>query len=665
MKNLKKFAALGCCITLTASALSGCGSTTTAETETAASEDITVIEEALEDLDTVSDLIKHSETAGKEETVYAILTADGSLEQTIVSEWLKNPEGSSSINDISELSDIRVVKGTAEYSQNDFNNQIVWSNDGSDIYYQGTSTKDLPVDVRISYELDGQSVTAEELSGASGHLKMTFTYNNQISKQTTIKGEKRTIYQPFFMISGMMLDNEKAQNISVDHGSTVNSGDATLVFGAALPGLKESLGLDNVKDEDGKLLDLEIPESVTIEADVTDFSLMMTLTVASNNALSQLGLDDIDSIDDLKADMDKLTDGMDELMDGATQLNNGAGELQSGVVTLSDGTNSLADGTSSLSDGAHELSDGASEVNTGAVKLKNGVDELKEKTPALVSGVDQLSDGLNQLYGSLTSTEAAAQLAALTGGSKDFQDSMTELSAKLGQIVNGYQYEEADLGNLLDSLTAYAVELKKSEETSAYGEAIQTLVDTYESLYTDVSTASGAASALSKVYGGINDGITKTVGSLSTVSGSVKLLSDGANALNEKVPALEKGVKELSEGASDLADGTKSLSKGASSLANGADEVNNGTSQLKNGVSSLLSGVNELADGTLELSDGVIRFNEEGIQKLADVIGNDLETYYDRLKAVQDFAKEYTSYAGCKDDVECSVKFIYKTDAIE
>ncbi|MBR5207907.1 MAG: hypothetical protein IKV65_05335, partial [Erysipelotrichaceae bacterium] len=192
MKKQKKVLALVLSTTLVVSLLSGCSSTDTAD-----SDEITPIQDALSDWDGISELVNHSNTSGKEETVYALLSADGTMEQTIVSEWLKNPKGSATLTDKTNLSDITVVKGDAQYSRKDSSNQIVWTNNGSDIYYQGNSDKELPVDVRISYELDGKKMTADELSGASGHLKITFTYANKLSKELSIHGKKQIIYQPF------------------------------------------------------------------------------------------------------------------------------------------------------------------------------------------------------------------------------------------------------------------------------------------------------------------------------------------------------------------------------------------------------------------------------------------------------------------------------------
>lgn len=721
MKNSKKFLALGCSVIVVVSSLSGCSMADSALENS--SEEVAVIQNTLDEFESVSDLISHSDTAGKNETVYAILDADGKIEQTIVSEWLKNPDGSTTLSDRTDLSDITVVKGNAEYTKEGSDNQIVWTNDGSDIYYQGNSEKELPVDVRVSYELDDKNVTAGELKGASGHLKITFTYTNNVSKETRIHGEKRKIYQPFIMISGMLLDNSKAQNITIDNGSVINSGDDTVVFGIAMPGLKESLGLDDIKDEDGQLIDFDIPESVTVEADVTDFSLMMTLTLASNNALSQLGLDDIDSIDDLKADMDELNNGMTDIIDGATRLKDGTEELKDGTESLSDGTKTFSDGTAALSSGTHKISDGAKQVNEGAAALKNGLDSLNDSAPALALGVDsltrgadqlssgfdsitgnndslnagaaQISEGLSALNSSLNSEKSKQQLEALVSGSTAFSQGLSQASEGLSEITAGYSYDSGNLANVITGLTEYVQELAKTEDSAnvVYAGYIQTIVDTYKGLYDNVEAEQLKVGALPGVYGDIYSGIktaadsvnmvSQAVGQLSVGAGQlregveaytagisqasagVKTLDEGLNSLNTQIPVLVNGIGQLSDGADSLAAGTGELAIGASSLVNGADEVDNGSSALKNGVEKLLDGVKELVDGTGELKDGVIEFNDEGIQKLADIVKNDLETYYDRLKAVQDYAKEYTSYAGCDDSVECSLKFIYKTGSIE
>lgn len=573
MKNYKKILALGCSVLVVASSLAGCA--VADASNTANSNEIEVIQETLDEMEKVADFVSHSDTAGKEETVYAILDADGNLQKTIVSEWLKNPNGSSTLSDSSELSNIEVVKGNAEYSKDGSDNQILWTNDGSDIYYQGNSDKKLPVDVSISYELDGKKVSADELAGASGHLKMVFNYKNNVWKEATIKGEKTIVYQPFVMVSGMLLDNSKVQNITIDNGSAVNSGDNTVVFGIAMPGLKESLGIEELND-------IVIPETVTVEADVTDFSLMMTLTIASNKALSQLGFDEIESIDDLKADMDALCQGMNDIIDGATKLDDGVGELATGVHTI------------------------------------------VENNKALNTGTAQITDGLSALNQSLNNEESNQMMTALVSGSADFSQGLSEVSNGMTQIVDGYSYSDGNLANLVAGLTQYAEGLAATGDPTnmAYAGYIQTMIETYKGLYNHVATVQAGELKLVDAYQNIHAGIETTADSIQTVAQAVEQLSNGAKSVKEGVASYTAGVSQASDG------------------------------------------IKTLENGTASLKDGVIQFNGEGIQKLANIINNDLETFYERVKVLQEYAEEYTSYAGCEEGIECSVKFIYKTDSI-
>ena len=719
MKNVKRVMTLGCVVLLVMANVCGCGMQAQAVEQTEEENNLKELQNAVEELAGNSDIVRHSSTAGKEETVYAILDAGGNPVETIVSEWLKNPEGKDDLSDVTELQDISVVKGDSSYVA-DGEKKVTWKTGGNDVYYQGTTTKELPVKVSIQYELDGNVVEPSVLEGASGHLKMTFSYENNTAKEVTVAGEKCTIYQPFVMLSGLILDNEKVSNVTVENGSAVNNGDSTMVFGIAMPGLKESLGMNDLKNDDGEEIDINIPENVVIEADITDFSLLMTLTVASNSALEELGLDDIDSIDDLKADMDELTNGMNDIIDGTTQLDDGVGELSGGTGELSDGVNKLSDGTVEFVEGAHKLSDGAAQVNDGAIALKNGLSNLKQGTPALVTGIGalssgadelsgglntiisnndtlnggaaQLSDGLNTLNASLNDAEAQKQIQALVSGSSTIADGLSQTANVLSpSTLAGYDYRsEGEVYNRIDVLSNYANGLKETDPTMAGN--IQAMINTYESLYDIVAQAASGVNNLNDNYEVIKGGIGATAGSINDVSYAVgqlaagagqlkegvagyttgvsqaasgaKTLDEGLASLNSQVPVLVGGIDQLVSGADALASGTGELSSGASSLSSGADELNHGTGELKNGVSSLLDGVAELLDGTGELKEGVIKFNEEGIKKLADLVNKDLEKYYDRLCAVQDYAREYSSFTGCEEGTECSVKFIYKTDSI-
>lgn len=632
MKGFKKLTAFGCVLVLSVSMMTGCSLDEADSKETGISEQLT------EELNEVSDLIVHSDTAGKEETVYAILDADGKMEETYVSTWLKNKEASRTLSDRSDLSDITVVKGDASYEKGAAENEIVWENDGSDIYYQGTSQKELPVGMNISYELDGKKVTAEELAGADGHLKIHFQYENKMSKVVTVQGEKNLIYQPFVVVSGMMLDNEKAQNIKVDHGGVTNAGDHSIIYGMALPGLSESLGLEDK--------DVEIPESVTIEADVQDFSPAMTLTMVSNDVLSDLLPDDIQTVDDLKADMKKLTDAVADIKDGAKQVDKGADTLKSGGKKLSNGS-------SDLKSGAKELADGTKDLTTGAADLSKGLTTLSSKNKDLNKGAKDLDSGLQELDQALNNETSKQQMTDLVSGSEAFNKGLTDTATGLAKITSGYDYEGEKLSALIAGLSQYAdgLEAAGDRTTAAY---IRTMLTTYQSLYDDVKRVEDGVGSLKDSYGQIDTGIQTAAGSVTQVASAAAKLHSGSSGLKSGLKEYTAGVAKAETGAGALLTGSQKLSAGAGSLYRGA-------TQLSGGFTDLLKGMDDLANGTDALKSGIIKFDKEGVQKLADTVNKDLEKYLDRIRALQDYADEYNSYAGCPDDTECTVRFIYKT----
>lgn len=322
----------------------------------------------------------------KEETVYVIANADGSPEKLIVSDWLKNAMGKETLEDVTELTNITNVKGTGGFEQKE-GSLGVWDAAGNDIYYQGSIEKELPIDLKVAYQLNGRTISPEELAGKSGKVAIRFDYTNR-QKETVAVGEKEEqLYVPFVVMTSLVLDNENFRNIQVSNGKVINDGERTIVMGYAMPGLKDNL---DIGSEDFDVEELDIPDYVELTADVTDFELAATLTVASNEIFGDMDMDTQEKMDDLSADMEELQDAMNELMDGTA-------ELYDGVLELYDGTGELTDGIDELDEGAQKLNDGARELRDGAGELYDGIGTLKNGAGALFAGVKQLSAGLQEL----------------------------------------------------------------------------------------------------------------------------------------------------------------------------------------------------------------------------------------------------------------------------
>jgi putative membrane protein len=367
-----------------------------------------------------------SEQTGKDETVYVFTGADGEMDHMIVSDTLHTAGKTGAVEDYSTLDNIENVSGDEEYSSDD-NGNMTWTSDGSDISYQGTTDEEIPVDVKITYYLDDNEVSADEIKGASGHVRVRFDYTNNAETVINVNGTDETVKVPFGMVTGLTLNAADFTNVTVTNGRMNQYNDSDVIYGLALPGLKESLETASVSDLD--LTTIDIPEYFEFEADTTDFDIDLCMTIATSNVLSLLSTDDLDlsSISDSAEELStagqtlvdgtqSLKDGTDQLLSGADSLDSGADSLLSGTSTLSDGASSLATGTSDLADGAQSLSDGASQVNDGAAQLQEGAQELADGAASLdenlgtaLSGAQTLSDGLKTLTDNNSTLNNGAQ----------------------------------------------------------------------------------------------------------------------------------------------------------------------------------------------------------------------------------------------------------------
>ena len=300
--------------------------------------DATTVMNTDELADTLAENVNMTEKdVDKDETVYVFAKANGDVDNILVNETLKNRDKSDKIEDTTDLKDIVNVKGDETFTQN--GNKITWDAAGNEISYQGTTDKELPVSVKATYYLDGNEISPEDLAGKSGKVKIRLDYTSNETVTKEVNGKDEDISVPFVAVSGMVLgDNFK--NIQVTNGKYLAQGESNIVVGYAIPGLD-----DGVKDAAADL-DTEIPEYVEVSADVTDFSLDMTVTLLVNgsemNFSGGVDLTDLDKLtDSLSSAGDQLADGSGELSDGATQVSDGAGTLADKMGDLKSGAGSL------------------------------------------------------------------------------------------------------------------------------------------------------------------------------------------------------------------------------------------------------------------------------------------------------------------------------------
>lgn len=584
----------------------------------------------------------------KDESVYVNADASGKVKKTTVTEWLKNTE-KGSVDDETVLEDVENVKGNEKYKEGS-DDSIVWESKGKDIYYQGTTDEELPVNMSITYKLDGKEISPKDLAGKSGKLEMTINYENKSKQNVDVDGQQTEMYTPFTLATAMMLPTDEYTNVTIDNGKIVSDGDKNIVVGVAFPGLSEDLGLDSSN------LDVDIPSSVTITADVTDVSVGATYTMASANLLDSIGLDDVDSFDDLDDSINKLEDATNQLVDGSKELAEGTNTLNGKSGELISGVDKLADGVTAYTDGVAGVADGANAINSNMALVKNGVSAAVEGTGKLAAGVSGVQSGLNTVASGINTAVASlnqsgenikglANQTALTDEEK--QQIVSNVSAGLDQAGLSEEQKAA-----VDSAIASAVNAASDETNKKVAYAAN---EYSEGMSGAASQLSAASSALTTV-----DPANPTA----TVAGGVAAVSAGIDELQTKLgtgtadqPGLTTGVEALASGVSQLADGANELNQKSSTL-------NSGMSTLKNGGEQLVSGVGVLASGADTLASGIAEYKSEAIDKLADAFGGDISNVTSRIAAMKELSANYKSYAGIKDGMNGSTKFIIETEAV-
>lgn len=386
MKNItKRIIAAGLGVILAAGTI---GITTYADTKDNKKDDaVTGVTSIRNDSAELSEVVK-------DEMVYVLTDAQGKVEKTIVSDWLKNTAGAGDIADTTELEKVENVKGEENFDIN--GNALTWKADGADIYYQGLSSKELPVSLKVTYTLDGKEVNGTELAGANGHLVIRYDYVNGQYVTKDVNGKTEKIYVPYACITGLLIDTDKAVNVEVKNGKLINDGNRSAIVGYAVSGLKENLGIDTEA--------IEVPSYVEISADVTVFEMGNSITVVTNELFNNVDETKLDSFDDLTGAADELSGAMKQLMDGATQLADGMGELLektgalvTGAETMAEGSEKLNAGAAALAEGTAQLNSGAADLCEGSAKLKDGATTLSAGAATLDAGAANLSSGLGQL----------------------------------------------------------------------------------------------------------------------------------------------------------------------------------------------------------------------------------------------------------------------------
>ena len=616
----------------------------------------------------------------KDETVYVLAGADGTVQKIIVSDWIKNAMAADSLEDKTELSDIENIKGDESFTLGG-DNSCVWDAQGNDIYYQGNIEKELPVQMSVRYTLDGQAIAPEALAGQSGHVTIRFDYQNMQYEEVLLDGKTEKIYVPFTMLTGMLLDTEVFRNVTVSNGKLINDGDRIAVVGIAFPGLQEDLAISKEK--------LDIPDYVEISADVENFEMGMTMTLATTELFGAIDSDKLD-LHELSDAMAELTDAMDQLMDGSSQLYDGLCTLLEKSGDLVSGINKLAEGAAQLKAGAESLDSGAAQLQAGAAQLSSGLNTLNANSGSLNGGARQVFSSLLSMANTQLS-EAGLSVPALTidnyasvlDGVIASLDDTAVYQAALEQVTATVNANRGMIEEKVTETVQAQVEAEVSAQVTAavqetvtqavheneaqfraaviqqalgmtveeYKAAIEAGLVTQEQQDAVNAAVEAAMQAeidarmqREEIQAQINAVTQQTVGEQmqsdeiqALIASNTELQVQQAiseamssDAVQAQLSAAAEGAKSVIALKSSLdsynafylglityTSGVSSAAAGANELKTGADALKAGTSELSAGAAELLQGIQTMKDSAPALVDGITQLRD-GSMELSD-----------------------------------------------
>ena len=616
----------------------------------------------------------------KDETVYVLAGADGTVQKIIVSDWIKNAMAADSLEDKTELSDIENIKGDESFTLGG-DNSCVWDAQGNDIYYQGNIEKGLPVQMSVCYTLDGQAIAPEALAGQSGHVTIRFDYQNMQYEEVLLDGKTEKIYVPFTMLTGMLLDTEVFRNVTISNGKLINDGDRIAVVGIAFPGLQEDLAISKEK--------LDIPDYVEISADVENFEMGMTMTLATTELFGAIDSDRLD-LHELSDAMAELTDAMDQLMDGSSQLYDGLCTLLEKSGDLVSGINKLAEGAAQLKAGAESLDSGAAQLQAGAAQLSSGLNTLNANSSSLNGGARQVFSSLLSMANTQLS-EAGLSVPALTidnyasvlDGVIASLDDTAVYQAALEQVTATVNANRGMIEEKVTEAVQAQVEAEVSAQvTAAVQETVTQAVHENEAQFRAAVIQQALGMTVEEYKAAIEAGLVtqeqqdavnaaveaamqaeidarmqreeiqtqinavtqQTVGEQmqsdeiqALIASNTELQVQQAiseamssDAVQAQLSAAAEGAKSVIALKSSLdsynafylglityTSGVSSAAAGANELKTGADALKAGTSELSAGAAGLLQGIQTMKDSAPALVDGITQLRD-GSMELSD-----------------------------------------------
>lgn len=510
----------------------------------------------------------------KNETVYTILNADGSIKKTTINEHLINDEKLDTIYDYTDLNNIVNINGNETYKLED--KKLTWQAYGNDIFYKGTYEDELPVDIKITYYKDDKEVSYKDILGDNGNIKIVIKYENKDSHNVYVNGKNETLYTPFVVTSSMTLSSDKDKNVSVTNGKVISLGTKEEVVAVMAPGLYESLDIDSLKALD----------ETVIEYETTNFSLPTMYFFVTPKLISSSDINALDNIDDLYDKANLLQSNMDKINEGANSLKEGSNKLKD---TLKEKVTTIS--------------------NTDNTLSSEDVDKIKE---AVLEGVNnKYTDEYKKAIGDMAYQEVLDSISSDDTISKALQDSIEEY---IQNTLKEYFYEQAKICQMA----------KLKEEEMTEDETLSCMMYQSDKVKQDMGNMLGEVSL--KTLNTSNDLVLPNIVKKVAIEASSKTAKETAlNVAEEVSQTVSKNIfqgtkQELTKSLNELLSGVTSIDDGVNNLQSGITKFNEeGIRNLTNIVNNDLKQNTSKIEKLVSLGEEYKTVNNESIESEDEV----------------------------------------------
>jgi putative membrane protein len=540
----------------------------------------------------------------RDEVIYAVAASDGSVNAVYaVNHFIIDQAGK--LTDYGKYTKVTNLTNTEPITY--AGDAVSINVSGESFNYQGDMAESaLPWVFNISYFLDGEETSPENLSGSNGKLEIQV-------KTRRNEAVNPVFYENYMLQISITLDTDKCTDIEAPDAILANAGKNKIAAFTVLPG----------RDAD-----------ISIRANVEDFS--MTGIEISGMPFSMNM--EMPETDDMLDDFTQLSDGIAQLSDGVGELKNGILQLKAGAGSLKDGSYDIKTGLSQLSGNSEPLVNASSQIGSALTKISSSLNNsdpsddmdlsqlslLPKVLAQLAGGLDEVSEGLISFNSNFTAAHGA-----LAGAIEEIPG--TVLSEE--QIDTLYTMTDESQYSVLDELVAS---------------------------YTAGLKVKGTYNHVKEAFDAVDITINQVSGTINTISSTLRDISEKAqNALSgmdmmQQLEQLAAGLSQLDKSYGEFHNGLKGYMDGVDQLASGYSGFHSGLSSFGDGIGDLYSGASQLHDGTIKLRDET--------SDMPDTVQAELDKLMEEYTG-SDF--ESVSFTSPKNEKVDLVQFVIKCEEIE